>query len=170
VTYARIIRGEAVHNDGRALYHYTIFDRLALIQYDRLVIPAHEYVAPPELPIVWFSATTSLEPTARKMVAVSAREVRKATDSEMLAAGLCRFTVNTPNLSPWPELAKLAHMSSATARALESAARDQGAEPLDWYGGTEQIDVRQIVRVERAHSIERWCDITAQFRLGDLMA
>lgn len=82
-------------------WHYTTAQKYHLIKQSWLSLPAHIGVAPPELPILWFSTHPTYEPTARKSLGDAyGNIIRLLTVQEMyrLAGGLVRFRISTAAL------------------------------------------------------------------------
>jgi hypothetical protein len=133
------------------LFHYTTYPSYLSITRDKLILPATAYVPFWEKPIVWFSTEQFFEPTAAKGWKSYHGPTETLALDGLVEHGISpvRIGVNAA-VAPyrWGELKSLSGMSSTTACALASRARDQGANPSKWYGTFEAVNAEKWQTIE----------------------
>lgn len=148
----------ARRSDKELAWHYTTGSHFLAIVESGRILPATAYVSGRERPIVWFSTNQQWEQTANKMWRRPDGKLQPTTtrgENYKLGGGLVRFGLPARNLTPWPKLGRKAGISRSMARALEFAAHDAGADPSEWSGCFEPVDVRDCV-VEALSDSGQW--------------
>ena len=132
--------------DELRIFHYTVAEH-----YNAIVRPATEGVAPGERPAVWFSIHPQWEPTATK--ALRDRKtgtVHRATWKEMRRYGPIRIEVGPEAAShSWEDYLRLSGASVATARGLEQAAKNWGANAFQWRVSFDPVPTEKWLAVEQ---------------------
>lgn len=143
-------------------WHYTTGEKFILIVEDRVIRPASTGVKPPELPIVWFSLDQNFERTARKGLLTEAGQFRTASiqETQELGGGLVRFGLDAEILIPWRggALRKASRMRYPTAKKLEAAGIQQGAQPFEWMGSLDPVPI-DICVVEVLNDNAVWIEV-----------
>ena len=125
-------------------YHYTIEHCVESILASGYLEPASTGVPHTEKLVVWFSTNAQYEPTASKATIGASGVVRRCTDAEMLTLGLVRFTSHTEALIPWSVLKRRARISAKSQKQLVTSAREQGADPMRWYGHIGRLSIAEL--------------------------
>lgn len=143
-------------------WHYTTSQKIALIQKDGALRPAHIGVVAPERPVIWFSTNSVFEPTAAKALVVDGVR-RMLTLREMydLAGGIVRLGCCINRLKGGADLCKSAKMQPAMWDVLVSVSRQVGASPGKWWGyvGALMLD---DVTVEMMNDDLTWSSLDAR--------
>lgn len=115
-----------------------------------------------EAPIVWFSLNQHWEETTAVLridTATGKMERLSMEESAEAVCGLYRIgVVVSDTLYQWKELKKLARMPSGMAAGLYESAREQGANPNEWYGSLEPVPMSKWVAVQRFDG-GQWIDV-----------
>ncbi|CAJ3120226.1 Uncharacterised protein [Burkholderia pseudomallei] len=142
-------------------WHYTTGQKFELIKQTGILLPADIGVAPPELPILWFSTHPRYEPSAMKPLGDSTGNiVRMLTLDEMreLGGGLYRFSYPISHLKCGENLRKAAKMSSIWWRRLVKGGANLKADPADWWGHVGSLSLSKVT-VETMDSNKRWIPV-----------
>lgn len=131
----------------KLVWHYTIADHARMILAERTIRPSTLFLPPGEKPVVWFSARQHWEPTCNKALSGPGGQRIPLSMQETLrhGGGGWRFGMSASELIPWRELKRAANIAPATARGLERAARNVGADPDFWYGHIGPVSVYRCV-------------------------
>lgn len=127
-------------------WHYTCGDRALSIMDDGWIRVAHESASVGERPCVWFSVAQRWEPTATKLIHTPSGP-RQGTLQEMeaLGGGLWRFGLPAADLLQWRELRTQIGLPRPLWKQLAKLGEKKGANPEDWYGSLEPVDVTRCV-------------------------
>jgi|HubBroStandDraft_4_1064222.scaffolds.fasta_scaffold49897_2 hypothetical protein len=139
------------------LYHYTVGDYMLKILASGVILPATKLVPKGERPIVWFSSNPVWEPTARKGDPRTRRSFSKDETRER-CHGLYRFTIDSEQtpVHAWKKLRLLSKMNPKVADGLESVAREDGANPDEWYGTFHAVERTKWTAVEKLTDAGEW--------------
>ena len=124
------------------VWHYTTGFRAKKILFCEFIHGATENVPKNERPVVWFSMNQKFEPTALKAKRVDGILI-SITLREMIehGQGLTRFGIIPRVLLSGEKLRKRACITRDEWLRLKKVAIMRRADPHDWYGSTEPIDV-----------------------------
>lgn len=70
-------------------WHYTTGEKFIEIVDSGFLLPTANYIASPELPVLWFSRNQKWEPTSRKMVMESDGTFRQLSKQEAIKESKC---------------------------------------------------------------------------------
>ena len=152
----------------KPLWHYTLArdSHLGAIRRSGRINP--EQVEWALAPAVWLSTDQHFEPTACKGKFVGQTRVTCTVDEMLPVAARIGIRSDCPNLLRWRDF-----KTEATARFgasghqkigkqfrnMEKVARDQGADPINWYASFDPIPVEQWTRIE-TFADGRWIKVT----------
>jgi hypothetical protein len=149
------------------LWHYTVFIHAEKICVDGRISVATERVFDQKC-AVWFSKASRWEPTANQVVGLEDGTIRfgNTIDTFVVGGGLVRFGIgSTAAPVSWKEFKQTGGITMRETRALESAGRKVGADPINWFCSYEAIprknwcciaeisDVVDLVAFRRAKSV-----------------
>ncbi len=150
-----------------ALFHYTIGPKLSKVALSGRLLPANIGTPFPdkEKPVLWWSANSSWEPTATKLLTMDGGRTVIRPTLEILNRdfGAYRFRLDTRNpralhevglkLLPWARMGLAARISADCVARMVAAGLDMGAKPIDWWGCLEAVptslEVSGLLRLER---------------------
>jgi hypothetical protein len=69
-------------------------------------------------------------------------------ETARIAEGLVRFAVPLESLVRWPRIGQQANIKSKTRKFLEEAGIRHRADPRQWYGTLERINVNDCIAIE----------------------
>ncbi len=118
------------------VWHYTTGECFAAILDSGAIRPATAGVRAGERPAVWFSRREPWEPTANKMLLAPDRRLRSLSMRETAeyGGGLVRIGVARAVASHgWREFLTESGITPQMSRGLVKAAKEQKANPLDWF-------------------------------------
>lgn len=143
-------------------WHYTTGRHFPRILASAELRPAIAGVEPPEKPILWFSINRHFEMTARKARIGPGGGIRTLTVMGTFEAlgGFYRFGIDAAGLIPWRDLPALSGMPDRIAAGLRRIAKEQGAEPREWYGSLEPVPVARC-KIQRMTPSGAWVDWVA---------
>jgi hypothetical protein len=156
----------------KSVYHYTTADRFQGICKSGEIIPATAGVMPPEKPAVWLSVASEWEHTATKR---NTAEQRAATLAEMVQACGCLVRIEIDpaqvKLILPLKLRESLKINKRTMDGLLKAAKDAGANPMDWRAVVDSIPLTAFVRVEAANEIApiQWVKINGYEHLREFL-
>lgn len=138
------------------VWHYTTGSRAEKILFCGFIQGATANVPKNENPVVWFSMHQKFEPTALKAKRVDGLLV-SMTLREMIehGQGLIRFGIIPRTLLNGENLRKRACITSDEWLRLKKVGIIRRADPNDWYGSTESIDVSLCV-FEVMNAFDKW--------------
>jgi len=138
------------------VWHYTTGFRAEKIFFCGFIHGATENVPKNEHPVVWFSMNQRFEPTAVKAKRVDG-VITSMTLPEMIqhCQGLTRFGIIPRALLNGENLRKRACITNDEWVRLKKIGIKMHADPHDWYGSTESIDVSLCV-FEVMNEFGRW--------------
>ncbi|WP_295993453.1 hypothetical protein [Rugamonas sp.] len=127
---------------------------------------------PDEVPMLWFSANQSWEPTATKMVGNSRGTalIKLTFDEQVEKFGCVRFGLlaDDSRLLEWKNACVAAGTAPKKKRAMEQVGRRQGANPAHWYAVTDNIPLDGLLFQVFANN--GWCNIDWQGQGIEAMA
>ena len=139
------------------LYHYTTGHKLAAIAAAGHLIPSPAPARfPDERGVLWFSANEEWEPTATKPIATHPGQAPiRSLPALMAAVGLFRFVWQADTAEPqmmpmkwrmtrWPFIALDANISADERQRMGTAGRMMGAQPTDWYGRVDPLEIDDL--------------------------
>jgi hypothetical protein len=150
-----------------ALYHYTVGPKLPLIESSGKLLPTNIGSDDPrrERPVLWWSANSSWEPTATKLVTLDGGKTAVRPSLEQLQAlfGCYRFRLDTRNpsalhevglkLLPWSRMGMAARISPASVAHMVETGLEMGAVPTDWWGCLDPVptslEVSGVLKLHR---------------------
>jgi hypothetical protein len=145
-------------------WHYTLARTVIMVLADGVIRRADRFVGKSERKAVWFSCREQWEPTATKTLAAPAG-MRPATIAEMvqLGGGLARLEVSEAIARhTWADHRRIGGADPRVLDALEKAAREHGADPVDWRVSYHDVPIEQILGVEASEDGSTW------LRVGEL--
>jgi hypothetical protein len=128
------------------VWHYTAWSRLSDIVDSGELRPSNTG-APGEHPLLWFSANQNWEPTATKMIFDSSGRVRQLSfqqQAELLGCIRLGIPVDDARLLEWKEACNAAGTPRSVRRALESAGRKRGGNPVHWFGSLVSMPITDL--------------------------
>jgi hypothetical protein len=122
-------------------FHYTKGVHMPSIINDGEIKTTAVGIACGERPIAWVSTNEDWKYTVN--ADLDKDELAK------MAHGLYRIEVTPAFLHPWDSLKMLAQIPPAVQRSLEQVAREDRADPADWWGCLKPIPRDRWLRVEK---------------------
>jgi hypothetical protein len=138
------------------VWHYTNGERAKQILQFGFIRGATANVPENEFPVVWFSMNQTFEPTAVKAKRVDG-VISPMTIPEMIenGQGLARFGVVPRSLLNGDNLRKRSGITSHEWARIQKVGVQRRADPRDWYGSIEPIEVSLCV-FEVMNEIGKW--------------
>lgn len=150
-------------------YHYTFEAALTpILNEGGTLRPVPGNFAPGERPILWFSSASPWEPSAaRSCMDANTGERRAATVEEMRGrfGWPIRFGWPAERLLSWSDLRAQAGLSEARWNGLESTARALGADPSQWLGSFDPIQMVDCPVSEAMNPEGAWVPLQDLFDL-----
>ena len=132
------------------VWHYTTGEKFVAICESGVLMQTSVGLPKNEKPVLWFSKNQNWEPTANK-ICLSQDGKMIPLDQNGTAKkgnGLVRFGLKKKNVLHWPALIKAARISKTTVHSLEAAGIKQRANPTDWCGLLESVQVAACDAIE----------------------
>lgn len=133
------------------LYHYTVVNRLPVIEDYGALVPSVVGIEPGERRAVWATTSPVWDNTANKFYIGPDGSQRWGTreTTELFYGGLARIVL-PPEAAPlsWSQFVRLSGISSARARQLVRSGRQFGSVPANWRVSFDPIPVDQWLQVE----------------------
>ncbi len=131
-------------------WHYTITPIYFEILKSGYLKPSDSYLTPGEKPVLWFSSNPFWEETASKSLKDHGMTIHLSMEeTAQKAGGLVRFAFPLELLVRWPRIGQQANIKSKERKILEEAGIRRGADPRQWYGTLERINVDDCIAIER---------------------
>jgi len=145
------------------IWHYTIGQCLPGIFESNEIKLATTGLPRKVKPAVWFSTNPVWEETARKLHIDEEGKVHFGTKetTHIMGGGLIRIEV-FPEAAPyiWKDYKRMSGKSKVFLKALESAAREQGANPEEWRVSFKPVSKEEWLNVEIWDSkTDEWIDL-----------
>lgn len=148
-------------------FHYAPLNYLQRIVESGCLLPSNAGGADDETPLLWFSKNQTWEPTATKSLMTPSGVKRLTFKEQRELFGCIRFGLprNDKRLIDWKRACKVASIGKKERLSLESAGRDQGANPSDWFATVEPI---QLTELRFQVLTDSWHDADAMDYLNSL--
>ena len=130
----------------RMYYHYSALVTLPQIDASGYLRPSNAGGAADETPLLWFSKNQRWEPTATKLVMTSSGPVKLTLAEQLEQFGCIRFGLpfDDPRMMDWRKACKVASISTAERKSLETVGKQDGALPSDWFAVKEIIYLNEV--------------------------
>jgi hypothetical protein len=144
-------------------WHYTVGPKLLSIVEARNITRARTRVGGNERGAVWFSRRPDWEPTATKGKRVAGTPMPvDMTIPEMVeqAGALVRLEVSEDIARhSWADHRRIGQVDPRVADALERAAHEHGADPLDWRVSYHDVPTAEVLSVEASVDGVTWVSV-----------
>ena len=116
------------------VFHYTLSATLPAIVESEALRPSNAG-APDEVPLLWFSAHQTWEPTASKKMGTLAGQYELTFQEQLEMFGCVRFGLSKLDyrLMPWHVACKAGGIGEMTRRKLERVGIKRGGIPAHWF-------------------------------------